>query len=44
VRSREIEHLGPAYDDAERDALKAAARQRMAAAHLESDPDGGARQ
>jgi hypothetical protein len=27
-----------------RDALKAAARQRMAAAHLESDLDGGARQ
>ena len=44
VRSREIEHLGSAYDDAEPDALKAAARQRMAAAHLESGLDGGARQ
>jgi hypothetical protein len=29
--SRDIEHLGPAHDDAELELLKAAARQRLAA-------------
>ena len=33
--SREIEHLGSAHDDAEMEALKAAARQRVAAGQLE---------
>jgi hypothetical protein len=35
--SRNIEHIGSAYDDAELEALKAAARQRLAAGHLELD-------
>jgi hypothetical protein len=35
--SREIEHLGSAHDEAELEALKAAARQRMAAGQLELD-------
>ena len=43
--SREIEHLGSAHDDAELEALKAAARQRIAAGQLELDlgvaPAGG---
>jgi hypothetical protein len=42
---REIEHLGSAHDEAEREALKAAARQRIAAGQLELDlglePAGG---
>jgi hypothetical protein len=33
--SREIEHLGSAHDEAELEALKAAARQRIAAGQLE---------
>jgi hypothetical protein len=33
--SREIEHLGSAYDEAELEALKAAAQQQMAAGRLE---------
>jgi hypothetical protein len=33
--SRKIEHIGPAHDDAELEALKAAARQRLAAGQLE---------
>jgi hypothetical protein len=33
--SRDIEHIGPAHDDAELEALKAAARQRMAAGQPE---------
>ena len=33
--SREIEHLGSAHDDAELEALKAAAQQRIAAGQLE---------
>jgi hypothetical protein len=43
--SREIEHLGSAHDDAELEALKAAAEQRIAAGQLELDlglqPAGG---
>ena len=35
--SREIEHLGSAHDEAELEALKAAARQRVAAGQLELD-------
>jgi hypothetical protein len=35
--SRNIEHIGSAYDDAELEALKAAARQRLAAGQLELD-------
>src|SRR5215470_418865 len=35
--SREIEHLGSAHDDAELEALKAAAQQRVAAGQLELD-------
>ena len=35
--SREIEHIGSAHDDAELEALKAAARQRLAAGQLELD-------
>src|SRR6516162_5369634 len=35
--SREIEHLGSAHDDAELEALKAAARQRLAAGQGELD-------
>ena len=34
-RSREIEHLGSAHDEAELEALKAAAQQRIAAGQLE---------
>jgi hypothetical protein len=33
--SREVEHLGPAHDDAELEALRAAAQQRIAAGQLE---------
>jgi hypothetical protein len=33
--TREIEHLGSAYDEAELEALKAAAQQRMTAGQLE---------
>ena len=43
--SREIEHLGPAHDEAELEALKAAAQQRIAAGQLEPglglEPAGG---
>jgi hypothetical protein len=43
--SREIEHLGPAHDEAELEALKAAAQQRIAAGQLELglglEPAGG---
>ena len=39
--SREIEHLGSAHDDAELEALKAAARQRVAAGQLELDLGAG---
>jgi hypothetical protein len=43
--SREIEHLGSAHDDAELEALKAAAQQRIAAGQLELalglEPAGG---
>jgi len=43
--SREIEHLGSAHDEAELEALKAAAQQRIAAGQLELDlglePAGG---
>jgi hypothetical protein len=35
--SRDIEQIGPAHDDAELEALKAAARQRLAAGQLELD-------
>ena len=35
--SREIEHLGSAHDEAELEALKAAARQRIAAGQVELD-------
>ena len=35
--SRNIEHIGSAHDDAELEALKAAARQRLAAGQLELD-------
>src|ERR1700758_4856232 len=35
--SRNIEHIGSAHDDAELEALKAAARQRLAAGELELD-------
>ena len=35
--SRKIEHIGSAHDDAELEALKAAARQRLAAGQLELD-------
>jgi hypothetical protein len=35
--SWEIEYLGPAHDDAELEALKAAAQQRIAAGQLELD-------
>jgi hypothetical protein len=35
--SRDIEHIGPAHDDAELELLKAAARQRMAAGRGELD-------
>jgi hypothetical protein len=35
--SRESEHLGSAQDDAELEALKAVARQRVAAGQLEFD-------
>ena len=35
--SRQIEHLGSAHDDAELEALKAAAQQRMAAGQMELD-------
>lgn len=35
--SRNIEHIGSAHDDAELDALKAAARQRLAAGQMELD-------
>ena len=35
--SRSIEHIGPAHDEAELDALKAAARQKIAAGQLELD-------
>ena len=34
-RSREIEHLGSAHDEAELEALKAAAQQRITAGQLE---------
>jgi hypothetical protein len=33
--SRKIEHIGSAHDDAELEALKAAARQRLAVAQME---------
>ena len=43
--SREIEHLGSAHDEAELEALKAAAQQRIAAGQLELglglEPAGG---
>jgi hypothetical protein len=39
--SREIEHLGSAHDEAELEALKAAARQRVAAGQLEFDLGAG---
>jgi hypothetical protein len=35
--ARNIEHIGSAHDDAELEALKAAARQRLAAGQLELD-------
>jgi hypothetical protein len=35
--SREIEYIGPVHDEAELEALKAAARQRMMAGQLELD-------
>jgi len=35
--SRDIEHIGSAHDDAERELLKAAARQRLAAGQGELD-------
>ncbi|HEX3965371.1 MAG TPA: hypothetical protein VHZ03_53455 [Trebonia sp.] len=35
--SRKIEHIGSAHDDAELETLKAAARQRLGAGHLELD-------
>jgi hypothetical protein len=35
--SRKIEHIGSAHDDAELEALKAAARQRLAAGQMELD-------
>jgi hypothetical protein len=35
--SRNIEHIGSAHDDAELEALKAAARQRLAAGQMELD-------
>jgi len=35
--SRDIEHIGSAHDDAELAALKAVARQRLAAGQLELD-------
>jgi hypothetical protein len=35
--SRNIEHIGSAHDDAELEALKAAARQRLAAGQAELD-------
>jgi hypothetical protein len=37
--SREIEHMGSAHDEAELEALKAAAQQRIAAGHLKGAPD-----
>ena len=39
--SRNIEHIGSAHDDAELEALKAAARQRLAAGQLELDLGAG---
>ena len=36
--ARDIEHLGSAHDEAELEALKAAARQRLAQDQLELDP------
>jgi hypothetical protein len=39
--SREIEHLGSAHDEVELEALKAAARQRVAAGQLEFDLGAG---
>ena len=39
--SRQIEHIGSAHDEAELEALKAAARQRMAAGQLEPGPGLG---
>jgi hypothetical protein len=39
--SRNIEHIGSAHDDAELEALKAAARQRLAAGQLELGLDLG---
>ena len=41
--SRKIEHIGSAHDDAEVEALKAAARQRLAAGQMELDLGLGAR-
>jgi len=38
--SREVEHLGSAHDDAELEALKAAARQRIAAGQLDLGQGG----
>jgi hypothetical protein len=35
--SRKIEHIGSGHDDAELEALKAAARQRLAAGRMELD-------
>ncbi len=40
--SRSIQHIGSAHDEAELEALKAAARQRMAAGQLELDLGTGA--
>jgi hypothetical protein len=39
--SRSIQHIGSAHDEAELEALKAAARQRMAAGQLELDLGAG---
>jgi hypothetical protein len=39
--SRSIQHIGSAHDEAELEALKAAARQRMAAGQLELGAGSG---